>query len=61
VELLSNRVLAPFLSKIDGGIDGEAWELKVCQWRKRDEHLLFFISLNHWGRRRDVGGGRKKL
>jgi hypothetical protein len=53
--------LAPFLSKIDGGIDGEAWELKVCQWRKRDEHLLFFISLNHWGRRRDVGGGRKKL
>jgi hypothetical protein len=37
VELLSNRVLAPFLSRIGGGINGEAWELKVCQWRKREK------------------------
>jgi hypothetical protein len=38
VDLLSNRVLTPFLSRIDGEINGEAWELKVLQWRKRDEH-----------------------
>jgi hypothetical protein len=36
VDLPSNRVLASFLSRIDGEIDGEAWELKVCQWRKRE-------------------------
>jgi hypothetical protein len=36
VDLLFNRVLAPFLSRIDGEINGEAWELKVLQWRKRE-------------------------
>jgi hypothetical protein len=36
VDLLSNRVLTPFLSRIDGEINGEAWELKVLQRRKRE-------------------------
>ena len=29
VDLLSNRVWDLFLSRIDGEINGEAWELKV--------------------------------
>jgi hypothetical protein len=36
VDLLSNRVLAPFISRFDGEINEEAWELKVLQWRKRE-------------------------
>jgi hypothetical protein len=40
VDLLSNRVLASFLLRIDGEINGEAWELKVLQWRKRERALV---------------------
>jgi hypothetical protein len=39
VDLLSNRVLEPFLSRIDGEINGEAWELKVTNGGEREEHF----------------------
>jgi hypothetical protein len=39
VDLLSNRVLEPFLSRIDGKINGEAWELKVTNEGEREEHF----------------------
>jgi hypothetical protein len=26
-----------------------------------DEHLLFFVGLNHWEEERDVGEGRGKV
>jgi hypothetical protein len=45
VELLSNQVLAPFLSRINGKINGVAWELKMCQWRKREESSGLFSSV----------------
>jgi hypothetical protein len=32
--------LAPFLSRIDEKNNGVAWELKVCQWRKRERALV---------------------
>ena len=38
VDLLSNRVWHLFLSRIDGEINGEAWELKVTNEGEIDEH-----------------------
>jgi hypothetical protein len=61
VKLLSNIVLPPFLSRIDGEINGVAWELKVCQWRKRESFGLFFIGLSYWGRRESHYGGQGKV
>jgi hypothetical protein len=43
VELLSYQVLAPFLLRIDGEIDGVAWKLKVYQWRKRERALVSLV------------------
>jgi hypothetical protein len=45
VELLSNRVLELFLSRIDGEINGVARELNVCQWRKREKSFGLFLSV----------------
>ena len=39
VDLLSNRVWHFFLSRIDGEINGEAWELKVTNGGERDEQF----------------------
>ena len=36
--LLSNRVWELFLSRIDGEINGEAWELKVTNGGEKEEH-----------------------
>jgi hypothetical protein len=44
MELFSNRVLAHFVSRIDEEINGVAWELKVCQWRKRERALVCLVS-----------------
>jgi hypothetical protein len=62
VDLLSNRVLEPFLSSFDGEITRNAWELEEHQWRREEMSTFCVLSkLNHWGRRRDVGGGRGKV
>jgi hypothetical protein len=45
--------LAPFLSRIDGEIDGVASELKVCQWRKRER-------AGRWREEVNVGENREK-
>jgi hypothetical protein len=45
VELLSNRDLTHFLLRIDGKINEVAWELKVYQWRKREESSGLFSSV----------------
>jgi hypothetical protein len=34
--------MAPFLSRIDGKINGVAWEIKVYQWRKREKSFVLF-------------------
>jgi hypothetical protein len=36
MDLLSNRVLEPFLSRIDGAIKRKAWELKVTNGEERE-------------------------
>jgi hypothetical protein len=41
VDLLSNHFRDLFLSRIDGEINGEAWELKVTNGGERREHFLF--------------------
>ena len=39
MDLLSNQVWHLFLSRIDGKINGEAWELKVSNGGEREEHF----------------------
>jgi len=51
MELLSNQVLAPFLSRIDGKNNEVTWELKVCQWSTtRDVSLfdVFSMTIGHY-------------
>jgi hypothetical protein len=45
VELLSNHFWHLFLSRIDGKINGEAWELKVANRGER--------RVNRWERERE--------
>jgi len=42
MELLSNRVLDPFPSRIDGEINGFAWGLEVNNGVSERELLLYF-------------------
>jgi hypothetical protein len=56
--LFSNRVLAPFLSRIDGENQWSCFGAQgVLMEEERDEHLLFFIGLNRWERRESRCGG----
>ena len=56
MELLSNWVLDPFLSRIDGEINGFAWGLKVTNGG-RERELLFYLEWAGMSRsqKRDVG------
>ena len=42
MELLSNRVLDPYPSRIDGEINGFAWGLEVNNGERERELLLYF-------------------
>ena len=42
IELLSNRVLDPYPSRIDGEINGFAWGLEVNNGVRERELLLYF-------------------
>ena len=42
IELLSNRVLDPFASRIDGEINGFAWGFEVNNGGRKKELLLCF-------------------
>ena len=55
MELLSNRVLDPFPSRIDGEINGFAWGLEVNNGG-RERELLFCLGMLE-----SVGGGRETL
>ena len=44
METLSNRVLNPFLSRIDGEINGFAWGLEVNNGG-RERELLFCLDM----------------
>jgi hypothetical protein len=61
VELLSNRVLALFLLRIDGEINGVARELNVCQWRKREKSFGLFLSVLTIGEEESRCGGQGKV
>jgi hypothetical protein len=62
MDLLYSRVLEPFLSRFDGEITRNAWELKEHQWRREEMSTFCVLSkLNRWGKRRDVGGDREKV
>jgi hypothetical protein len=50
--------LASFLSRIDGGINGVAWELKVCQWRRERRALVLFLQ-TETGRKKERAVGRR--
>ena len=45
MKLLSNRVLDPFPSRIDGEINGFAWGLEVNNGLREIELLLYFGML----------------
>ena len=56
MELLSNRVLDPFLSRIDGEINGIAWGLKVNNGGREREPLFCFEPAGmSRSQKRDVG------
>ena len=42
IELLSNRVLDPFPSRVDGKINGFIWGLEVNNGGRKRELLLYF-------------------
>ena len=45
MELLSNRVLDPFPSRIDGEINGFAWGLEVNNGGREKESLCFVLGV----------------
>ena len=57
MDLLSNRVWYLFLSRIDGEINGEVWELKVTNGGEREKSTFQLLhELNSWGSKKNVGG-----
>jgi len=62
MDMLSNLVWDLFLSRIDGEINGEAWELKVTNRGEREKStFLFFHELNRWRRRESHWRGMGKV
>ena len=61
MDLLSNRVLEPFLSRIDGEIIKECLEAQGHQWKREKSTLLFLDELNEWEREERHWGGRGKV
>ena len=55
MELLSNRVLDPFPSRIDGEINGFAWGLEVNNGGRERAPFLFGRAGINRRRKRDVG------
>ena len=55
MELLSNRILDPFPSRIDGEINGFAWGLEVNNGVRERATFLFGHARISRRRKRDVG------
>ena len=51
--LLSNQVWDLFLSRIDGEINGEAWELKVTNGGEREEHFSVLARTERLEKKRE--------
>ena len=61
MELLSNRVFNPFLSRIDGEINGFAWGLKVTNGgRERERELLFYFERAGMNKRKKITVGEEE-
>ena len=60
MDLLSNHFWHLFLSRIDGEINGEAWELKVTNGGERREHFCVFRRSEPLGKKQEVGEDREK-
>ena len=56
MELLSNQVWDPFSSRIDGEINGFAWELEVNNGGRERELLLYFGSAEMRKKRQSTVG-----
>ena len=60
MDLLSNRVWHLFLSRIDGEINGEAWELKVTNGGERDEHFYVLGRTERFREKRETLERKRK-